>query len=486
MIKSLKPRLPDSGAARGTVYLAGSQVISQGLAALSAPLLTRLFSTEEFGAFALYLVLMAVGGVVICLRYEMAIPLSRNWQEARGLIYVCAGLSLAVASILSALFLAWQTGFPDSAAGALTGFVPLIFVALLLIGWFQVMANLAVREQAYGILAIGRATQGGVTAVLQVSAGFVGLGLAGLMGGHVLGFFVGFVVLLSLVPRVFATLEIRWKEITAAASSHDGFPRYTAWAGLINVAGNHAPTVFLSLFYPLEIVGLYALTYRVVTAPSLVVGQAVAQVFYGRVARFDDVRRQGEMIERTASAMLGLSVPFAAMLMAYGPELFAFLFGEPWREAGVLARYLSPWILLGLVSSPLARYALVLGRQRQAMLISASEASLRILMIVILGLTWGSHGAVIGFAGAGTLIARFYIWWVFSLADRSLWSWLASHAGLWTLLSISLLGVFLGRSIFDWNTVLPGCLLFLSWGLYNGFAALSAIKRPVNEHRRGA
>ena len=250
--------------------------------------------------------------------------------------------------------------------------------------------------------------------------------------------------------------------------------------------GNHAPTVFLSIFFPLEIVGLYALTYRVVTAPSLVVGQAVAQVFYGSVARYQDVQRQGATIERTASAMLGLSVPFAGLLMAYGPEVFAFLFGEPWRESGVMARYLSPWILLGLVSSPLARYALVLGRQRQAMLISAVEAALRVVMIVVLGLTWGSHGAVIGFSAAGTLIALFYLWWVFRLADRGLWSWLASHRGLWMGLGTALLAVLLATIILKWNTVLPGCLLFLSWGLYNGCVALSVIQRPVREDRRGA
>ena len=59
----------------GVSLLVGGTAGVQVLTVLAAPLLTRLYSSEDFGLLSVYTSLLALIGVIFSLRYELAIPL---------------------------------------------------------------------------------------------------------------------------------------------------------------------------------------------------------------------------------------------------------------------------------------------------------------------------------------------------------------------------------------------------------------------------
>ena len=66
-------------------------------------------------------------------------------------------------------------------------------------------------------------------------------------------------------------------------------------------------------------------------------------------------------------ALLGVcAVALALVLVLAGPWLFAMVFGPSWREAGELARALSPYIGAHFVAAPLAVVTMAWGAQRWA------------------------------------------------------------------------------------------------------------------------
>ena len=70
---------------------------------------------------------------------------------------------------------------------------------------------------------------------------------------------------------------------------------------------------------------------------------------------------------RQLMALLGaLALALMAILMLWGPALFAFAFGETWREAGDLARALGPYIATHFVAAPLAVVTMAWHAQRWA------------------------------------------------------------------------------------------------------------------------
>ena len=61
---------PKSAFARGVGVLVGGTAGAQALMVLAAPLLTRLYSPEDFGLLAVYSGLLAICTVIAGLRYE--------------------------------------------------------------------------------------------------------------------------------------------------------------------------------------------------------------------------------------------------------------------------------------------------------------------------------------------------------------------------------------------------------------------------------
>jgi O-antigen/teichoic acid export membrane protein len=77
-----------------------------------------------------------------------------------------------------------------------------------------------------------------------------------------------------------------------------------------------------------------------------------------------------------------MSLAMAPMFLFTG-ELFAFVFGPQWREAGVYVQILAPWILLGFVVSCFASIPLVFGKQRKALFLEMVSAVFQVAPIVI-------------------------------------------------------------------------------------------------------
>ncbi len=111
--------LPQGRFARNVSVLAGGTALSQALAVLAAPLLTRLYRAEDFGYFQVYLSFMAFAMLAVTLRYEQAIFLPDQEEIAANLVGVTLLAVVAVSALSGAAFwLAQQYHFlPAAAAG---------------------------------------------------------------------------------------------------------------------------------------------------------------------------------------------------------------------------------------------------------------------------------------------------------------------------------------------------------------------------------
>jgi O-antigen/teichoic acid export membrane protein len=206
------------------------------------------------------------------------------------------------------------------------------------------------------------------------------------------------------------------------------------WATLLNVIGWQIPPLLFSAWFSAEVAGLYGLTIRMLGIPAMLIGQAVAQVFYPTAAAEKDDHKQRRLVEQLSSVLLTISISIFAIVFSHAPILFTWVFGAEWQTAGEYAQWLAPWMLLSFVSSPLSSFALVKSRQRTIFWFTVYETSLR-LAVLSIGIYFGSAFlAIAGFAAAGIVISLIYIAWILHLAGSNLWTW------MWHLRWILLLG----------------------------------------------
>ena len=83
------PSRATSGLLRATVTLLMGGALAQLVPLLLGPVLARLFTPQAFGVFTTFSTVAATVAVVACGRYEFALPMARDEDEAAVLLALC-------------------------------------------------------------------------------------------------------------------------------------------------------------------------------------------------------------------------------------------------------------------------------------------------------------------------------------------------------------------------------------------------------------
>ena len=268
--------------ARLAVGKAGT--ITVGLAA--APLLTRLYTPDNFGTLAILTTILAFLAPSATLSYVRAIPLSPDRPNRRDLVALSAAILPVSAVVLAVVtwccsgLLAKLYGVPELATYAFV--LPLMF---LIGGTEQIITMLLNCERKFGVVAIRDVGAAACTAVVSVLVGvlFAGGTTAGLLIGAVTGMLLGALysgttAVRQVLLQVDEPLCIR--NVVRAATRHRRFPQFANWSSTINAVTQGLPVMLLGLFFSLGVVGLYSMSSRLVTLPLKLLNVAGSQVFY--------------------------------------------------------------------------------------------------------------------------------------------------------------------------------------------------------------
>ena len=384
-------RVPGGAFGRHVVTLASGTAIGQLLLFIAVPVLTRIYSPADYGALGVFSATLHLLLVLASLRYEHAIPLPEDEDDARSLLGLTFVLLAAMTSLIS--LLVWLAGDAYVSAvnvPALRPYLWLIPVGFLGAGAYQAVSFWAIRRREFNRVARTKLSQGLSQVLAQVGLGLAGAGAQGLLIGDVVGRMVGGGGLALLALRERRRLRVTRAGLLAVAARYRRFPLLTTWAGLFNVGSLQLPSILFSTGFGAAAAGLYALSFKVLVLPTMLVGQAVGQVFLSRasaVAR--EPARLRQLTERTALTLFACGLPVFCAVGLGGPQVFATVLGEEWKPAGRYAQLLAPWFAVWLVSSPLSGLLSVREWQGSALVFTSFEFALR-LGALLIGVRRGS------------------------------------------------------------------------------------------------
>ncbi len=342
--------------------------MAQLLGILSSPIVTRLYSPSDYGAFAVVASLLSVLIPVACIRYELAIPLPGSDVVAADVVVLCLVVTATVSLItVPILWLAGPWILQSIGASALRPYVFLLPVAVLGGGVVAALTGWMIRTKSYSEIAANRLTQSGTVVAAQVGLGLLGAGAAGLLVGVVAGSYAG---LSRLARAAWRGSTASFRAVTragvlSAATRYRRFPILSAPSAFLNNFGLEAPVLLIVALFGAGTGGRFALAQRVVALPVGLLAAAVAQVFFAEAARLarDRPTELRTLFWRTSRTLaLTAIVPFVVGGLA-SPLLFGFFFGEDWGEAGIYVAILAPMYFLQFVATPTGGTLDVLERQ---------------------------------------------------------------------------------------------------------------------------
>lgn len=390
---TIKLKKGSAGFIGGVLALSGGAVIAQGLGVISTPVITRLFMPEAMGIAAIFLSIVSLIGLIGCFTYDLAIILPKSDEDAANILILCFALVFIVSGLVALLILVCGSSifalFKVPELESVKWFIP---IGVFLVSLGGPLRYWNTRHKHFKRLALVRIQSIVVNIVAVLSAGFTGftagfhMVIARVFGLAAVPVFLGRFLLGREDLRFFSRACSREK-VLELARRYRKFPLVGSWNALLNQASREVPTILIASFFGVGTAGLYSLTRRFMSIPSLLVSHGVGQVFFQRSAA--EKANDGDLaylyenvIERLVS--IGL-LPMLIIAMT-GPKLFGFVLGEKWADAGVYAAILTIWLFFIFIFSPLTVLYNVLERQGLHFFISITLLGGRVAALVVGGL----------------------------------------------------------------------------------------------------
>lgn len=329
----------------------GSQIII----ILATPLLTRLYSAEAIGYYAIYMAYLNLIRKFVVLRYDHGIVTAQSGNRAISILCCCLSwISFFVVLILTCILAAFSkeisviTCFLISASTLMVGY-QLTFFGLLnhadkqsAISNGRIIESILIVSSQIGLIVLLRLEKN--TAEALIFGHIFGILLSILYWGSVLKLKL-VVVNSKSIRSVFSISKKIGKRFKRIAFSNMYF-------GILNVLTNRSPTILISLAYGVASAGLYGLSQRVLSAPANLIGEVSSSAILKSASIEKNGDRVSQLVFRTIIVLFLFGiVPFASVAL-FGPELFSVVFGSQWGEAGLYAQAAMPFICSSFLINP--------------------------------------------------------------------------------------------------------------------------------------
>jgi O-antigen/teichoic acid export membrane protein len=398
--------------------------IAQAITVAVSPLLTRLFAPQAFGTLGVYLSLLAITGAAATLRFDQALMLPQEDDEAARLFW---NAMLSVAAFSGLALLAFLL-FRDTLRQALkmgegSGALGLLPLSLLFFGSFLTLNSWSARRKQFGRSSLAQMLRSLAAAALQLLAGIFHAGAAGLIGAAAAGDGLAALVLGRWVRRSDGALlrrALAWERLRLAVKKYRDFPLFSTPQNLLNAVSQNIPLLLLAKFFGPVVAGHYVLGVRCIQVPMNFVLTSLRQVFFQKAS--ETCNRGGDVYGLFRKATLGLlalvTLP-AAAVVAFGPDIFAFVLGRQWAASGEYARWLVLWLALMFANVPAVLFAQIYRKQRVVLLQDVLLLALRVAALVIGGRRGSALLAVALYSLVGVAFNLFIIFWAAGFLRRS-------------------------------------------------------------------
>jgi O-antigen/teichoic acid export membrane protein len=382
---------------------------AQALTLLAAPLLTRLCTPAEMGSFSVWLGVIAVTSIVATLRVENAMVIDHGRQQQR----LCFGVVAYVATLLAVTL---TLGSLCACALGLPSLEMVSWPAMAAVGlatWIsaniQTTLAYAASHRRFGTAARIKLLQAGTIAVSQLALLYAGVDGVALLAGQLIGLCAGLLagrLLLSPPrPRLRFFLDRAQRDYLR---KHQAFWRYSLPSSLLNTMVGQLPLFMIGIHHGALAAGLFALTQRVLAAPTALIATSILEVFKRQaVNEFESVGNCVAVYRSTFKALVLLALPPTLVLLLFSPALFAWLFGDDWRAAGELARILAPLCFLNFVASPLSYVFFVAGKQRMELF---WQVALFLATLTVFVAPLSLHGSLFAYAVVRSMLYLIYLY----------------------------------------------------------------------------
>ncbi len=371
------------------IGVGGAQVISFAL----TPILTRIYTPEDFGILAIFMATAGVIGPFATLRYSVPLPLLKKDGIALNLFMLAVIILLVVTSlVVSILNLYAEVIFDLFSISSLIPYWWFIPIIVFGSGAYEILNGWSIRQKNFKAISKTNVFKTLSGSLMKIVFGLAGIKPMGLLIGTIFANIFGAIFLaVSNYKNIIKNIKhVNKYRVKFLLKRYSEYPKYRLPSQFILVLSQQAPLFFLATFYGADVVGFFGLTLMVLSVPIALFGSTTGQAYYAEVAKIG--RKNPEKIyyltkDVVKKLFLFSLIPFLILLIG-SPWLFGIIFGENWYKAGEYASVMSFYMLTAFVSAPVINALSVF--ENQLMFLKLNIIRL-MLLIILFFISWLMH-----------------------------------------------------------------------------------------------
>ncbi|NOU59223.1 oligosaccharide flippase family protein [Marinifilum caeruleilacunae] len=333
----------NSSLIKNTLKLSSSSVVLMLIPFIVTPILSRLYTPEDYGVWGIFSSVLYIVNSFIFLSYENTIVKSSDDKELPILIVLCFIISLSITCLVTFVFVSGKTiGIPF-----FVNFhsVPLLATMLLITATYNIFNSIANRNKRYGAMSVSNIINGSSQAAIRVFLGKFPIISFGLIVGNIISQLIAtiyFIFPLRGFFKSYSTSRIKVASIKDLATKYKKFPLYEAPARFIEFAVLNLTIIILSNYFGKDEIGHFSMVIQFILLPINVFGSAMGSVYYRELSEnFKDPVAITSITQKVAKITFLISLLPILFLTFGGDKLLVFILGDKWIQAGSMALIMS-------------------------------------------------------------------------------------------------------------------------------------------------
>jgi O-antigen/teichoic acid export membrane protein len=431
-MKALRLKISDiwslfwNSSAAKSIRITGFGVgISSAIGLLVTPIISRIFTPEAYGLSGLYFSSIAILLSLSTLSFTSAIVVTRNKHSLYRLI---AALKLLIIVSSIVCFLAVLIFKPfimhwleDRSNGIWLWLLP---IGLLFSNLTNMISQLNVGEGKFKKNATAQVMMSIVAKPFSIIAGWL---------SH--GYYLILIVfdMLSVIPAVllqkkkgisdFLRVKMSGQLLVRALNDFRKYPLFILPAEFLSNLSLRSPFIVISTIYSIEKAGSFLFASTMLQIPLTLVWNTFNPVFLQQGTRLykEDKQKLNRFINYTNYAFfLGGLIP-TALLTVFGQEIFVFVFGKSWADAGGVCQYIAVYYLFRLSTSPFTGLYRI-GKVEHLSLINQVVLLLFRIVPLLVGFYLFDYATALALFSIGSVLGYLFgFWQVGKLIELKFW-----------------------------------------------------------------
>lgn len=360
--------------------------LAQIITFIVSPVLTRIYTPEEFGVFGVYIAICSLLLVFTTGRYEFAINSTKKTIETLSLLKVIILLSFSFSMFVFFILIILMK---YNAIQPLWLAIPF---TILIMGVNQGLNYTLNKYEAFNTISFSKVQYSIVNALTSITTGLLHIGILGLILSNILALYLSVFNQWKKIHTI--SNKVNYKFFNKTDNSYSSkklskkyinYPLYNVPSAFFEMLAIHAPTFIFIYFYTEAIVGHFNLTLRFVNVPITIIVVTLSQILLSKISELYSSNNKGikTTLLRVSFTLFLIGLFPSLILFLFGAEIFSLLFGEEWLVAGQMASILSLSFLAKFSISPLSVIFLATQRVKQLSVIQITRSILLLFLLII-------------------------------------------------------------------------------------------------------